>query len=182
MVTVTTLTEENVRLFRSAAGKGVPVKQEQARIPRRRPAPVPLQSLADDRQVISEMSAGTTDADSLETGEELLYQRNGLQNRQFRKLKSGQLSIQAELDLHGLKVSSAKQYVADFLGHCRMEGKFCVRIIHGKGLGSPNHEPVLKRHLGHWLRQRKDVLAYCSARPVDGGAGAVCVLLRKSNR
>lgn len=181
MVTITTLTDEDVRLFRNAAGMVVPVKQNLARIPRRRPAPVPLQSHADDRRVISEMSTGTMNTDSLETGEELLYRRNGLQDRQFRKLKTGQLSIQAELDLHGLKVSGAKQRVTDFLGHCRMEGKYCVRIIHGKGLGSPNREPILKRHLGHWLQQRKDVLAYCSARPVDGGTGAVYVLLRKAN-
>jgi DNA-nicking Smr family endonuclease len=181
MATVTTPTEEDVRLFRNAAGTVTPVKQNQVRIPRRRPAPVPLQRLADESHVIDEMAAGTADADGLETGEELLYRRNGLQDRQFRKLKTGQLSIQAELDLHGLNVSAAKQRVADFLGHCRTEGKYCVRIIHGKGLGSPNREPVLKRHLGHWLQQRKDVLAFCSARPVDGGTGAVYVLLRKAN-
>lgn len=181
MATVTTPTEEDVRLFRSAAGTVVPVKQDLARIQRRRPAPVPLQGLADERRVIDEMATGTADADSLETGEELLYRRNGLQDRQFRKLKTGQLRIQAELDLHGLNVSGAKQRVTEFLGHCRLGGKYCVRIIHGKGLGSPNREPILKRHLGHWLQQRKDVLAYCSARTVDGGTGAIYVLLRKAN-
>lgn len=181
MVRIMGPTEEDVRLFRNAAGAVIPVKQKQARIPRRLPAPVPLQRLADECRVIDEMAAGTAVADVLETGEELLYRRNGLQDRQFRKLKTGQLSIQAELDLHGLKVSGAKQHVADFLGYCRMGGKYCVRIIHGKGLGSPNREPILKKHLGHWLRQRKDVLAYCSARPVDGGTGAIYVLLRKAS-
>jgi len=86
--------------------------------------------------------------------------------------------IQSQLDLHGLDRHQAREALADFLASCVKRGVRCVRVIHGKGLGSKNREPVLKTKVKHWLTQREEVLAYCQARPVDGGSGALVVLLK----
>lgn len=86
--------------------------------------------------------------------------------------------IQAQIDLHGMLADEARAYVADFLNQCRKRGIRCVRIIHGKGLGSKNREPVLKNKLRGWLMQRDEVIAYAQARQVDGGSGAVVILLK----
>jgi DNA-nicking Smr family endonuclease len=96
----------------------------------------------------------------------------------LRKLRSGTWVIQNQLDLHGLDRHEARAALVDFLSGCVKRGVRCVRVIHGKGLGSKNREPVLKTKVKHWLTQRDEVLAYCQARPVDGGSGAVVVLLK----
>jgi DNA-nicking Smr family endonuclease len=88
--------------------------------------------------------------------------------------------LQAELDLHGMISVEARQAVAAFLAECCKRGKRCVRIIHGKGLGSKNKEPVLRTKVKHWLMQKDEVLAFCQARTMDGGSGAVVVLLKSS--
>lgn len=116
----------------------------------------------------------------LETGDTLSYRVAGVQDGVMRKLKRGQYRIGAELDLHGLNRDKAQLAVARFLAQCRDQRSHCVRIIHGKGNGSPNSGPVLKTYLNAWLRRRKDVVAFSSARPADGGTGAVYVLLRKT--
>jgi DNA-nicking Smr family endonuclease len=81
-----------------------------------------------------------------------------------------------------LRADEARIALAEFLLHCSRNERRCVRIIHGKGLRSKNREPVLKHKLRHWLMQREDVLAFCQARPVDGGSGAVIVLLKSPHR
>jgi DNA-nicking Smr family endonuclease len=101
-----------------------------------------------------------------------------MQHNVLRKLRRGQFSISAELDLHGLRVEEARQALSHFLYHCRVNKKRCVRIIHGKGYRSANNQAVLKSKVNHWLRQHDDVLAFCSARAQDGGTGALYVLLR----
>jgi len=114
-----------------------------------------------------------------ETGEELLHVRPGLQQTVIRKLRRGQYAIEAELDLHGATVTQAREAVDEFLGAARERGKRCVRIIHGKGHSSVGKMPVLKGKVNSWLRQKDEVLAFCSARPNDGGTGAVYVLLKR---
>ena len=99
-----------------------------------------------------------------------------------RKLRRGGWVIQGELDLHGHTGDEARIALAAFLNRCMLEDRRCVRIIHGKGHGSKNRLPVLKNKVRHWLTQREDVLAFCQARTVDGGAGAVIVLLKSSSR
>ena len=96
----------------------------------------------------------------------------------LRKLRRGHWLIQDEFDLHGLTSAEARPLVTEFLNACRSEGIRCIRVIHGKGLRSKNQEPVLKGKVAKWLRQRDDVLAYCQARPTEGGSGAVVVLLK----
>ncbi len=144
------------------------------------PPPIPRQTRADEEQVLIDLLSDLFEPADLDTGEELAYMRPGLQHRVFRKLRRGQYSLQGELDLHGMNAVTARAAVAEFLAHCRRHDLRCVRIIHGKGRRSRNKGPVLKVKLEHWLRQRDDVLAYCSARPVDGGTGAVYVLLKQA--
>lgn len=152
------------------------------RIPpaRNTPPPIPRQRLADEQQVLEDMLSDSVDPEDMETGDELMFCRAGIQNSVLRKLRRGQYSVGAELDLHGLTVSEAKQALTEFLHHARAHNLRCVRIIHGKGNGSLQRRPVLKGKVNHWLPQRAEVLAFCSARAVDGGTGAVYVLLKRS--
>lgn len=148
-----------------------------------RPVPVPLQRLADDRAVLRELLLPVGEVsgpDDNETGEELMFLRPGLQRRILRRLRRGHYRIAAELDLHGMTVATARGALTHFLAHCRRHNHRCVRIIHGKGRRSSNRGPVLKGKVDRWLRQRAEVLAFCSARPVDGGTGAIYALLQYS--
>ncbi len=141
--------------------------------------PLPRSRYRDEREVILESMQDPTAWDEVaECGEGNSYLRPGLPRRTLRRLHLGEWFTEAELDLHGLTKVEAKQALADFLFQCKRRGLRCVRIIHGKGLRSPNREPVLKWHVRYWLAQREEVLAFVSARPVDGGGGALVALLR----
>jgi DNA-nicking Smr family endonuclease len=141
--------------------------------------PVPLNKLRDEREVIHESLHDPIQWDEdAETGEELSFVRPGLSRQTLRRLRRGDWVSQAELDLHGLTKVEAKIELAEFLYECKRHGVRCVRIIHGKGLRSKNREPVLKHHVRHWLSQREEILAFVQARPIDGGGGAVIVLLK----
>lgn len=113
-----------------------------------------------------------------QSGEVLTWSQPGVSHELLRRLRRGYWSVQAELDLHGLTRDEAKLELVEFLYDCRRRGIRCVRIIHGKGLGSPDRLPILKTHVAHWLTRRKEILAYVQARPCDGGSGALSVLLR----
>lgn len=139
--------------------------------------PHPRQTEADERAVMAELLA-IPENELLETGDTLLYRIDGVQEGVMRKLRRGQYHLDAELDLHGCNRERAQQLIVQFLAHCQDRRHRCVRIIHGKGNRSPNSGPVLKAYVASWLRRRQDVVAYCSARPSDGGTGAVYVLLR----
>lgn len=145
---------------------------------RARLSPRPLSREADDRAVIEELRDAPLDFETLESGDTLIYRSVGIQDGVWRRLRRGAYRIGAELDLHGLNRERARLAVQAFLADCLDRNLRCVRIIHGKGLGSPNTGPVIKTLLDSWLRRRRDVLAFCSARPQDGGTGAVYVLLR----
>jgi DNA-nicking Smr family endonuclease len=148
-----------------------------------KPKPVARHRLRDERQVMRDALQDPFDWDAaVATGEELLFARPGVPAAALRKLRRGGWVLRAELDLHGMNGEEARIALAAFLNHCMRRDLRCVRIIHGKGLGSKNREPVLKHKVRHWLMQRDDVLAFCQARPVDGGAGAVVVLLKSSTQ
>jgi DNA-nicking Smr family endonuclease len=104
--------------------------------------------------------------------------RDGLSRQTLRRLRRGHWVVQDELDLHGMNRAQAAIGVAEFLRRCALRGRHCVRIVHGKGLGSPNREPVLKHKLRNWLMVRDEVLAFCQAPQAHGGSGAVLVLLK----
>ena len=148
-----------------------------------RPAPIPLQRIADERDALEASKYGDHPApDSWEIGQELegeqTFLRRGLGTDILAKLRRGHWSVRGELDLHGRNSEEARDALADFLFAARQHGDRCVRVIHGKGLTSPNREPVLKGKVRRWLAQWDDVLAYCEAPQHAGGGGAVLILLR----
>lgn len=171
--------DPNRRVFRDAVADVRRLKQDRVAPFRARRKPVPEQSQRDAEDVMQSLLSGLHDDSLVETGEELLYVRPGLRPSASRKLRRGQYAIEAELDLHGQRVPEAHALINDFLRAARSEGKRCVKIIHGKGLGSDAKLPVLKGKVDAWLRKKGEVLAYCSARPNDGGTGAVYVLLKR---
>jgi len=144
-------------------------------------APIPEQTRRDERAALAESLAGPRSIDdAIDSGEELAFLREGLSRQVLRKLRRGHWVVQDELDLHGMNRVQAAHAVAEFLRHCRARRFRCVRIVHGKGLGSRNREPVLKGKLRKWLALRDEVLAYCQAPAADGGSGALLVLLKSS--
>jgi len=173
------LTDDDIALFREAVGPVTRIRHERVHTRAGQPRPLPRQTLADHEQVLRDSVSGYPEFVETETGEELLFARPGLQHRLLRKLRRGQFSIGAELDLHGMNVARAREALAEFLRECRLRNVRGVRIIHGKGRGSRGGRPVLKNQVDRWLRMRDEVVAFCSARPVDGGTGAVYVLLKK---
>lgn len=114
----------------------------------------------------------------MEAGDEWSFTRSGISPQTLRRLRRGHWRIQENLDLHGLTRDKARQELSVFLDACAEKKIRCVRVIHGKGLGSKNNEPVLKIRIGNWLMQRADVLAFCQATPKDGGGGAILILLK----
>lgn len=133
----------------------------------------------DEQQVLGDtLSDSPAWQQGVENGEELLFRRDGLSQQHIRKLRRGHWKVQDHLDLHGLIATEARALTAAFLANAIRNRLRCVRIVHGKGLSSPNREPVLKKKLSGWLAQRDEVLAYCQAPQPDGGGGAVLVLLR----
>jgi DNA-nicking Smr family endonuclease len=117
-------------------------------------------------------------ADAVTGDEALSFQRGGVRIQAMRRLRRGLYPIDDELDLHGLSRSAARNELADFIARSRDRGCRCVRIIHGKGHRSGARGPVLKIAVNLWLRRLPDVMAFVSARAMDGGAGAMYVLLR----
>ena len=143
------------------------------------PKPIAKQFIRDEKQALRDsLSDNFYPAHELESGEELLYLRTGQSPDVLSKLRRGFWVVQAQIDLHGLISDEAREYVAEFLSSCKKRNIRCVRIVHGKGLGSRNREPVLKHKLRSWLMQKDEVIAYAQAKPEDGGSGAVIVLLK----
>jgi DNA-nicking Smr family endonuclease len=171
--------------FLHEALKGVAPLRSPGKASLRRPppAPIPVQTLREDERVLQDSLSDQQPIEvGLETGEELVFLRDGLSSQVLRKLRRGYWSIQDHLDLHGLRVEEARALLVSFLNEALKHGLRCVRVVHGKGLRSKNAEPVLKRKVGNWLAQRDEVLAFVQARPEDGGSGAVMVLLKVKGR
>lgn len=171
---------EDSALFRDAIDGTRPLPGQKRYQPApRTPLPRPLQRERDDQDVMAHLLSPPGEFAQIETGEEMEYRQNGVQLMVMRKLKRGQYSRQAELDLHGLTAAQARAQLDAFIKQSHEKGLQCVRVIHGKGLRSSQRGPVLKPKVANCLRQRQDVLAFCSARPVDGGTGATYVLLKR---
>lgn len=170
---------DDADLFRASMSDVTPLGRiEKVQHERPQPRPVPTQRLLDDREALRDSLSGLQWDAAVETGDELTYARNGIGMQTLRKLRRGHWVTQGELDLHGLTVAEARELLVEFLNLCLRRGLRCVRVIHGKGLRSRNREPVLKHKVAHWLMQRDEILAFCQARNVDGGSGAVMVLLK----
>lgn len=143
--------------------------------------PQPKQRQLDERQVLAQSVSDEIDLESLlDTDESLSYRRPGIGPDVLRRLRRGDWVIQSELDLHGHRVEQAREELTAFLKKAIRRGQRCVRIVHGKGLGSKDRRPVLKGKVRMWLVQRDEVIAFCQARAAEGGSGALVVLLRPS--
>ena len=166
-------------LFALTVGPVVPLRQAPSAVPTRpRPLPIPRQRERDEAAVLHEAISDEFDALSLlETDEHLSFRRSGIGPEVVRKLRRGVWVIQAQLDLHGLRRDEARERLGEFLRQAQAAGLRCVRVIHGKGRGSPGREPVLKAKVHGWLAQKNEVLAFVQARASDGGNGALIVLL-----
>lgn len=172
--------DDPAALFRHAVGAAAPLpERNRAKLERPRPAPHPRKREEDEAAVLREaIDAPLSFEDRIDIGDEGVHLRDGLPRRVLTDLRRGRWVVQAELDLHGLTRDEARSALGHFLHDALEQGLRCVRLIHGKGLGSPGREPVLKHLSRGWLMQRQEILAFCQARPHDGGEGALLVLLR----
>ncbi|MBD9403981.1 DNA-nicking Smr family endonuclease [Acidovorax sp. 100] len=147
------------------------------------PPPIPVQHQLDEQRVLLESISDDFDVSSLlETDEALSFRRPGVGPDITRRLRKGEWTLQAQLDLHGLRTDEAREALGQFLRDAQKQGKRCVRVVHGKGLGSPGKSPVLKGRVHSWLVQKNEVLAFVQARGDEGGAGALVVLLRSARK
>ena len=170
-------------LFVRAAGAVKPLReQRRVLLARERPAPIPFQLQLDEQRVLHEAISDEFDSSTLlDVDDALSFRRPGIGLDVTRKLRKGHWSIQRELDLHGLRREEARESLAAFVRTACKEGVRCVRVVHGKGLGSPGKTPVLKAKVQSWLIQKNEVLAFVQARGDEGGAGALVVLLKPSS-
>lgn len=157
----------DVRPLAQTAVRVTPIKAKPAR---RRPA-----AEAAHRQDIDAMPLVTA---NVQGEERLAYRKPGVRDQVARRLRRGLYPIEGDLDLHGLSQAHARMLLADFIASSHAQGRRCVRVIHGKGMRSGERGAVLKSAVNEWLRRHFDVMAFTSARPLDGGAGALYVLLR----
>jgi DNA-nicking Smr family endonuclease len=171
--------QQEQEVFARSVGPVTPLRiAPRAELHAPKPGPVPRQRELDEQQVLREsLSDGVDDESLLETDDSLSYRRSEVGPDVLRKLRRGMWVVQAQVDLHGLRRDEAREALALFLAEAAKQGWRCVRVVHGKGHGSPGRLPVLKAKARHWLMQRQDVLAFIQARGPDGGAGALIVLL-----
>jgi DNA-nicking Smr family endonuclease len=167
-------------LFATAVGAVLPLKKSATpALARARPPALARQRQRDEAAALAESISDAFDVESLlETDDALSFRRRGIGIDVVRKLRRGVWVLQDEIDLHGLRSDAARERVADFVRDSARAGLRCIRVVHGKGLGSPGREPVLKAKVKSWLVQRSEVLAFTHARPADGGHGALIVLLK----
>ncbi|MFN9503297.1 MAG: Smr/MutS family protein [Rubrivivax sp.] len=142
------------------------------------PAPIPRMRQADEAQALKAALSDEVDVESLLlTDDGLSFRRPGISADVLVRLRRGHWAIQRQIDLHGLRRDEARDALALFLRQTRSQGHRCLRVVHGKGLGSPGREPVLKGKVQRWLAQCDEVIAFAQAAGPQGGAGALIVLL-----
>ncbi len=168
-------------LFREAVG---PIRRIEVDTvlptPSHKPRPVPVfKTLEQVNPLQNEVQVGL---ETLYQEDKLGFLAPGLQKSVLKKLRKGYYGLDATIDLHGLTSREAQQHLLQFLHFCVEGGRRCVQIVHGKGYNSPGNQPVLKNDINLWLRQHQDVLAFCSTPPKSGGAGALFVLLKLSDK
>ncbi len=172
-------------LFQDAVGPVQPLRgtQERRWHTPQPPEPLPVQRILDEERVLLESISDEFDVTTLlDVDDQLSFRRPGIGLDVTQRLRAGYWSIQSQLDLHGLRTDEAREALGEFVRLAHRTGLRCVRVVHGKGLGSPGKTPVLKSRVQRWLVQKKEVLAFVQARPTEGGAGALVVLLQPGRR
>jgi len=172
--------DDELALFRDSVGPVRRIRSSRAETERPRVRATPRMREADERNVVDELAEASPFDHELETGEELLWLRPGLQKRVLTRLRRGYWSVQDEIDLHQMNIDAATRSIRIFLDEALAGGKRCVKIIHGKGLRSGPAGPRIKAVTARVLSRHPSVLAFGSAPPTDGGTGAVYVLLRNA--
>lgn len=180
-MTKKTTSPDDSDLFRSAVGPVKPVETNTVILqPDKKPRPVPrFKPLEQVDPLQNEVDDGL---ETLFQEDKVGFLAPGLQKNVLKKLRKGHYGVDADIDLHGLTSREAQQQLLRFLHFCVEDGCRCVQIVHGKGYNSHDNQPVLKNDINLWLRQHKDVLAFCSTPPKAGGTGAVYVLLKLSDK
>jgi DNA-nicking Smr family endonuclease len=171
-------------LFARAIGATQPLRQK-ASVPLAPdpPAPIPVQQQLDEQRVLRESLSDEFDVSTLlDADDAMSFRRPGINTDVTRKLRAGEWSIQRQIDLHGMRTEEARDALGAFIREAHKQGVRCVRVVHGKGLGSPGKQPVLKAKVQRWLIQKNETLAFVQAKPAEGGAGALVVLLAPSRR
>lgn len=166
-------------LFARSVGPVTPMPtRDRASVTRPRGEARAAQRELDEQAVLQQALSDDFDVETLlDTDEGLAFRRPGVGPDVVRKLRRGVWSIQAQLDLHGLRRDEAREALGAFLREAQRHGLRCVRVVHGKGNGSPGRESVLRDKVRRWLAQKSEVMAYAQARASEGGAGALVVLL-----
>jgi DNA-nicking Smr family endonuclease len=167
-------------LFVRAAGAVQPMRaHRRVQLAPDQPPPIPVQQQLDDQRVLLEAISDEFDTGTLlDIDDALSFRRPGIGIDVTRRLRRGDWSMQGEIDLHGLRRDEAREALSAFVRESHRRGLRCVRVVHGKGLGSPGKTPVLKSKVQTWLIQKTEVLAFVQARADEGGAGALVVLLK----
>ena len=174
--------EAEKNLFIRAVGQvAVLPSSNKADIPKVPRAPVATQLQKDEAKVVQDSLSDEFDVSTLlDTDDALSFRRPSVGAEVTRKLRKGDWAIQREIDLHGLRSDEARLALTTFIREAHKYGIRCVRVVHGKGLGSPGKTPVLKSKVHSWLVQKNQVMAFVQAKPAEGGAGALVVLLTPS--
>jgi DNA-nicking Smr family endonuclease len=169
-------------LFIRAAGAVKPMPDKRRVLLKKAPPPPQtMQYQRDEKAVLIEAISDEFDVGTLlDIDEHLSFRRPGIGPDVTRKLRRGDWTIQRQIDLHGMRRDEAREQLSFFIREAFKQGIRCVRVVHGKGLGSPGKAPVLKSRVHSWLVQKQEVLAFVQAKPADGGAGALVVLLMAS--
>ncbi|AVQ84040.1 MULTISPECIES: Smr/MutS family protein [Variovorax] len=171
-------------LFARAIGATEPLRRKAAvPLAPEPPAPIPVQHQLDEQRVLRESLSDEFDVTTLlDVDDAMSFRRPGIGTDVTARLRKGDWSIQAQVDLHGLRSDEAREALGGFIRNAHKQGLRCVRVVHGKGLGSPGRQPVLKTKTQRWLIQKNEVIAFVQAKPAEGGAGALVVLLAPARR
>ncbi len=165
--------DDDLNLFKEAMADATPLESNRAEPFREKRRPLPIEQPEEETEEDEFYDR------SIQTHDELLFVRPGIQKRLFDDLRRGKLTPEETLDLHGYRVEEARRLLRQFIKQAQMRRYRCVRIIHGKGKGSSDAQPVLKQKVNQWLPQSEEVLAFCSAPRWDGGTGAAYVLIAR---
>lgn len=168
---------EDAELFRRTVGDVKPVVHDRHEPRKRRARPYARFAREDRAAILQESLDGESGDPPVTAADELIFRRAGVPELVLRKLRRGQYRVQGEIDLHGLTVAEAKHALREFVAKSFIDGARCIRVVHGKGLRSGHRGPVVKQAANSVLRRMGVVAAFVSARHVDGGTGALYVLL-----
>ncbi|ORU93077.1 MAG: DNA mismatch repair protein MutS [Cycloclasticus sp. symbiont of Bathymodiolus heckerae] len=170
--------DDDSQLFRESIGEVKVLRNNKSDPLSVKPKPKPVKK---DFQLTLPPTTFHQPTNSIQSDDLLFFSRDGIQHKTIKRLKRGAISIDEKLDLHGLTAQQASQYLTTFLAEQIIQKSRCVLVVHGKGIGSANQQPVLKNLAFNFLKNESSVLALTSAQQRDGGTGALYVLLKKSN-